>query len=234
MSSVFTAPRATGLFICALLVACSVPAAAQRTPTPAPSASRRAEPLTVRGFVTFGQIVLDAQQSFDAILGRHTGPVFGGGGAIMLPRGLFVSVGASRFRGSGERVFVGPGREVFPLGIPLDITMVPVELTAGWRYRGRTRRGPWPVVPYAGVGYTTTKYEERASFAGAGDDVDEWFDGYHVLGGVEYRARRWLGLGGEVQWTSLADALGTAGVSAAFDEHNLGGFTVRLKVSVGR
>jgi hypothetical protein len=66
------------------------------------------------------------------------------------------------------------------------------------------------------------------------DDVDERFSGFHLLGGVEYRAMPWLAVGGELAWSSIADALGEGGVSAAFNETDLGGLTMRLKVSIGR
>jgi hypothetical protein len=39
---------------------------------------------------------------------------------------------------------------------------------------------------------------------------------------------------GEANWTTVPDAIGAAGVSAAFDETDLGGTSVRLKITVGR
>ena len=64
--------------------------------------------------------------------------------------------------------------------------------------------------------------------------MDERFNGFHILGGVEFKATRWLGVGGEIAFTSVPDALGAGGVSEAFDEDNLGGTSYRLKISVGR
>ena len=57
-------------------------------------------------------------------------------------------------------------------------------------------------------------------------NVDERFSGYHLVGGVEYKITRWLGVAGEVTWTTVPDAIGEAGVSAAFDETDLGGTTL--------
>lgn len=208
----------------------AAPAHAQR---PAP-ARRQADPISVRGFATLGLITFTAQESFDAVLDAHAGGIFGGGGQVLLPRGIFVQVSASRFKQEGERVFVGPSQQVFDLGIPLHLTITPIELTGGWRYQGRGRRGPWRLVPYAGAGYTSVRYQETSDFADSSENVDDWFGGFHVLGGAEYRATRWMAVGGEVAWSSIPDAIGAGGVSAAFQEDDLGGTTIRLKISIGR
>ncbi len=50
------------------------------------------------------------------------------------------------------------GGQVFPLGIPTEVTMTPLEVAAGWRFRpllGRIR-------PHLGAGYTRLRYEETA------------------------------------------------------------------------
>jgi hypothetical protein len=54
------------------------------------------------------------------------------------------------------------------------------------------------------------------------------------MGGAELRLHRLVGVAGEVMWTSVGDALGESGVSQAFDESNLGGTSVRVKVIIGR
>ena len=88
--------------------------------------------------------------------------------------------------------------------------------------------------PQLGVGYTRLRYEESAAFAQDGDDVDDTFNGFHVVGGVEVRLFRWVGLGGDVVWTSVADAIGEGGASKAFGEDNLGGTSLRVKLVIGR
>ena len=193
------------------------------------SSAASAQGIGARGFVTFGTITFTADQSFDAVLERSSGPIFGGGGQALLPWGIYVEVSASQFKQDGERVFVGPDDEVFPLGIPLTVTIQPLEITGGWRYLGFGQ-----IVPYGGGGYSSYRYQETSDFADEGEDVDERFSGFHILGGVEYQPVRWLAVGGEVAWSSIANALGESGVSAAFGEDNLGGTTLRLKVSIGR
>ena len=228
------------------------PAQPPAKPAPAPQKPTAAQPrpsqgpdnsIGVRGFVTVGAITFQAQESFEAILDTPSGIIFGGGGQILLPGGFYAEVSASRFRREGERVFVGPApnREVFKLGIPLEVMVTPLEITGGWRYRHcprtakpRVGRCQPTIIPYGGGGYSSYRYQETSDFADPDEDIDDRFSGFHIVGGVEYLPIRWLAIGGEVAWSSIADALGTAGVSQAFDEDNLGGTTVRLKISIGR
>ncbi len=186
--------------------------------------------VTIRGFGDAGVTVFSATQSFKAILGKPNGPLFGGGVELGLPRHLFVSVAASRFRRSGHRVFVYQG-EIFPLNVPATITVTPLELTAGYRFADSSR-----LVPYAGGGVGWHKYQETSAHSASADDVNRTFTGYHVLGGLEVPFSRWIGAAGEAQWGSVPNALGKDpnGVSSVYHEHDLGGFTVRVKVVVGR
>ena len=60
------------------------------------------------------------------------------------------------------------------------------------------------------------------------------FAGYHLLGGAEYKILRWLGVAGEVAWTTVPDAIGESGVSQAFNDTDLGGTTLRVKITIGQ
>jgi hypothetical protein len=226
----------------------SLPAFAQDPPTlpPTPTtkpAQPRAprEPIGIRGFVTFGNFRARAADTFDAVLGSNMGLIFGGGAHVLLPGGFYIEASASRFRRDGERVFIAGDQEIFPLGIPLQVTLTPLEITGGWRYRhcprpvkGRVAACRPSVIPYVGGGFSSYRYEETSDFSMAEDDVDERFSGFHVLGGVEYRATPLLSVGGELAWSTIADAIGEGGVAAVFNETDLGGITIRLKVSIGR
>jgi hypothetical protein len=212
------------------------------------AAPAHAQSVGVRGFATVGSFTFTAEDSFKAILDKNDGIVYGGGAEVLLPFMLeplapnrsdrifaghfFGSIGAWQFKHDGERVFVGPGDEVFRLGIPVTVTITPIELTAGYRFSRFWRR----VAPYVGAGYSSYRYQETSEFAddNANENVDERFPGWHVVGGVEYQPFRWLGIGGEVTWSSIADALGEGGVSEHYNEDNLGGTSFRLKISVGR
>ena len=196
----------------------------------APRAAAQADGLHIGGYAMVGSMSFAATESFDAVLGTSSGTVFGGGATVGLPwGGLFFSVGASRFSAEGERALWLDG-QVYPLGIPLTVKVTPVEVTGGWQFRGLSRR----FVPYVGGGFSSYAYQESSSFAATGEDVDERFSGYHVLGGAEFKVASWLGVAGEFAWTTVPDALGAGGVSEAFDETDLGGTSLRLKVTIGR
>jgi hypothetical protein len=47
---------------------------------------------------------------------------------------------------------------------------------------------------------------------------------------------RWLAAAIEAQWTAVPNAFGTepTSVGALYNEHDLGGFTTRIKIVVGR
>jgi hypothetical protein len=202
------------------------PSQARRTVPP-----RRPPKPSVRGFGTFGFDKMTADQSFKAITGSDTTLGFGGGvQGINLWKGLFAEVNIERSTEDGERVFVF-NEEVFPLGIPLKITMTPIDVVAGWR---AAVGGRHPYASYFGGGVTFVSYKETADFAVSGDDVDEKKTGLVALFGVEVSVSKWIHLRGEGRYRRVTDILGNAGVSAAFDENDLGGFGFGVKVAVGR
>ena len=183
----------------------------------------------IRGFADLGSRTFTATESFTAILGRDRGVVFGGGVEALLPWQIFVNLRASRFRETGERVFIFDG-EQFDLGIPTTITVTPIELTGGYRFDFGRR-----FVPYAGVGVGWHKYTETSEFATDSENVDMRHTGVQLLGGGEFAFARWIAAAGELHWASVPDALGDDpnGVAAEFDEDNLGGLTFRVKIVVG-
>lgn len=193
-------------------------------------AEAQSAPFSIRGVADAGVRTFVAQDSFRAVLGQRSGPMFGGGVDVLAPRGIFGELHASRFQRTGERVFVFNGR-IFPLGIPDTITVTAIEATGGIRI-GRD----WRVVPYAGGGVGWHRYKETSEGSTADEDANETFTGYHVLGGAEVRLWRWISAAGEAQWTFIPDALGQDpnGVSAAFGETDLGGASARVKIIVGR
>ena len=183
----------------------------------------------VRGFGDVGATIFTAAESFAAILGSRTGPVFGGGVEVVLPQRGFIGLRASRFRQTGERVFISDG-ERFGLGIPTTVMLTPVQITGGYRFPRVAG-----LTPYAGAGPGWYRYTETSEFAAGDEDVNERFSGFHILGGAEFQLARWLSLGGELQWATVPDAIGNDANSVAreFSESDLGGTTVRVKVVVG-
>jgi opacity protein-like surface antigen len=234
--------------------------ARQRPTTPPPAAAKKGgkpRPFGVSGFVDLGQGFFKAKDSFDAILDSSSGPFFGGGGEVRLPWNLFARVDITRFQKDGERAFVS-GTDVFKLGIPTTIRVMPIEVTGGYRYpltlggRPRPRQPPprggkpapasassskapgkgFTLVPYGGAGFGSVQYKETSSFAQANDDVDERFSSYHVLAGLEVPIWWRLGAAVEYQHRWVPDALGTSGVSKEFNETDLGGGTFRIRFMV--
>ncbi|MPZ21318.1 MAG: hypothetical protein GEV06_25980 [Luteitalea sp.] len=221
----------------------------QQTARPRP-AGRRAVRVRASGHVSW--LALAASQTFDATVGSANAVEYGASGGVLLPRGFFVEVDVSHMEKDGERVFVDDGA-VFGLGIPLTVSMTPIDLTAGYRLAGgesppqprsagsssqeqagrRSARRRLPFVPYVGGGVGWLAYKETSDFAAGDEDVDERFTSYHLLGGVEVPIWRVLGVAAEARYRWVPDALGESesSVSEVFGETNLGGFLFRVKLS---
>lgn len=204
---------------------------AQAAKPPVRSSANQSNGFHVGGFALVGSTSFTAKESFDAVLGTHSGPVYGGGAHVGLPwGGLFAEVSAWRYRETGERVFVLNGTPI-PLGISTTVIVTPIELSAGWQFH--FRKAP-KLRPYLAAGYTSLRYEETSEFATSSENIDKNFGGYHLYGGAEYKITRWLGAAGEVAWSTVPNALGDDGVSKSFGEDNLGGTAFRFKITIGR
>jgi opacity protein-like surface antigen len=201
---------------------------ANRPRAPGPQANRTARTTTteVFGFGDVGYGSWLAHDTFKAVLGSSQAPMFGGGVQVRF-RSLFVEGSIERFQRTGARVFVYGG-DVFNLGIADTVRIIPITATVGYRHAGKR------VTPYVGGGIGTYLYKETSDFADPSENPSEHFTSYHVLGGVEFVNRSPVRVGLEVQYITVPNALGTSGASAAFNEKNLGGTQVRLKVLVGK
>jgi hypothetical protein len=202
----------------------------------ASTSSPTGRPLRIAGYGTAGLFTATATKSFDAILDTHSGLDLGAGAQVAWQsgalRGLFFEVDVSRFEKTGERAFVHEG-EVFPLGIPLTITLTPFEVSGGYRYAHvrRTRDGraiESPVGYFVGGGVGTVRYTE----ADDEGEVSERFTAYHVMGGADVRVWSVVHAGGEIRYRWVPDGLGVGGVSDAFNETDLGGTTIRVRIGV--
>ena len=187
--------------------------------------------LEVRGFADLGLTFFTANESFKAVTGSSNGFVFGGGAGVILPQKIFADVHASRFKKDGTRVIVVDGK-VFDLGIKNTITITPVEITAGYRFG--TQRDT--LRPYAGGGISWYRYSETDEFATSSEQTMQSYTGFHLLAGAEYRVHRFFGVAGEAAWARVPNALGQqpTSVGSAFDEDDLGGATIRVKLVIGR
>ena len=222
--------RATRIaaLLCGTLALLPSGAAAQARP---PARRPPPEPaVRVRAIVEGGARTFTASQSFEAVLGSRSGVVFGGGAEVLVGRNLFVSFGVSRFQKDGERVVVANG-QAFPIGIDTTISIVPIEVSAGWRFANPRRT----VIPYLGGGVGWHRYKETSEFATPDEDAQFTKMGFQLLGGAEWRASRWLGVAGEAAWMSVPNAFegGPTSAAAAFGEDDLGGAVFRVKVVIG-
>jgi hypothetical protein len=224
----------------AMLTFAAAPVAAQSltsavalaAPAPQRTAYRPPRPrqsLGFRAFVTFDVNALSASQTFDAVVGTSKPNAVGGGAELLnVWRGLFLHVAASKMKESGSRVVVAGGQAT-PLDIPLTVEMMPIEIGAGWRADvGRRRR----VGVYGGGGLLRLGYRESSTFAASDENSDTTFTGGFAFAGADLRVLGGVVVGVEGQIRSVPNAIGDAGASAAFDETNLGGATLRVLAGV--
>ncbi len=166
--------------------------------------------------------------------GLSTKPLEIGGGVqvINIWRDLFAQVNVSRLSTDGERTFVDEDGTSFPLGIPLSVTATFIDVSAGWKVIQLRETGR-PLLSYFGGGVGRVRYEERSPFALPGDDVETTATSYHIVGGVEVKVLRWLGIAGEIRYRWVPNLLGEGGTSAALDDNNFGGLHAGAGVTLG-
>jgi opacity protein-like surface antigen len=193
--------------------------------------------IAMRGFADAGLTVFTATHSFDAILGTPAGAVFGGGAEVGLTRNVFLSLAASRFRRTGQRVFVFQN-QVFKLNEPDTITVTPLQLSAAYRFVGQTPNAVTRprFTPYAGGGIGWYRFSETSPHSSSDEDETTTHTGYHVLAGVETPLRKWMAAAVDAQWALVPNAFGDSATSVAslYDEHDLGGFTLTFRIVLGQ
>jgi len=197
--------------------------------------AQTAPKISLRPFVEASAERFAAVHSFEANFGDAVEPFFGGGLQVTYRDRYFFEVAASRFKKTGDQVFVNSG-QVFHLGIPMTATVTPFELTGGYRFRVIRRGRPvtW-VVPYAGAGVGWYSYRQTSDFANPSENVDTRHAGFLMTGGAEFRLSRWVGVAADVAYTHIPGILGAdPSVSHEFNENDLGGLAGRFKIIVGK
>jgi opacity protein-like surface antigen len=207
-----------------MVVAMGVVPAWAQTGQPASGASR----IGARAFGHLEWQVMTAKDSFEAFTGETTLKGFGGGGEVQnLWRNVFLRASVSRMTEQGDRIFVF-NNEVFHLGIPLELTVTPIEVAVGWRFTPIGSRG---IVPYVGAGALFLKYTEDSVADSSTEGINETYNGFVLFGGVEVPVWRFIGAGAEVGWRK-ANVPDPAGALDAFGENDLGGVTMRVMLSI--
>lgn len=196
-------------------------------PRPGRPAARRAEFL-VRGFGQYAGTLFTAKDAIEAVLDTSLGRSFGGGAQVVFRNGLFAQGALDRFEKTGSRV-VASGQQLFRVAIPNTVRMTPLTATVGYRDARSDR-----AIGYVGAGAGWHLLEEQSPALAATGNVRQGHVGFHLVGGAEYRVNPFMWLAGEVQWTTVPDALGQVGIGQTFGETNLGGTTFRVKVLIGR
>jgi hypothetical protein len=166
-----------------------------------------------------GYFGLAASNSASAVFDSTGAPTFGGAARLTFWRGAFVSIGGATFSREGERVFVAaPNAAVQKLGFGLTMRTSPLFATAGYRLRhGST------LVPYVSAGVAITRYSESSEVTG--ESFDQQFTKTGFTGAVGLEAGRGLfRVGGEVGYTTVPNAIGSAGVSKVYGEDDIGGW----------
>jgi hypothetical protein len=189
---------------------------------------RRGATSSTTGARVFGLVDVErmkASQSFTTILGTQTLIGFGAGADITgLGGGLFVRLALSDMSKTGTR---SDGSQ-FANGIAVNVKMIPIDLAAGWRFEHLSPRQT--ITPYIGGGALLLRYSETTPSGTTDDNVSSFFFGYEAFGGVDVRLSRVLTIAPEVDYRAVPNAIGKGGVSADFNETDLGGIAFRITV----
>ncbi len=182
------------------------------------------------GVRVFGAVDVEhmlAKQSFAATLGTATLLGYGAGVDVinLSGGGLFVRVAVSIMSKSGTR-----SDGTVSNGIALDVKMLPIDLGVGWRFNHVSRTNH--VTPFIGGGALVMHYSETTPAGSPTDNTSAWFLGYELFGGVDLNLGSSLTVAPEVDFRSLPGAIGSGGLSQAFNETNLGGVAFRVTVGV--
>jgi hypothetical protein len=160
-----------------------------------------------------------ASETYDTLWGE-TMVQLGVQAEARFERGWFVALSVDRGEADGELVAPGPGGPI-PTGEPTTLTLTPIHLTVG----GIARRDrPWSF--YFGGGPSLLQWEDDNAIA----PEDRSDNGFHAVIGLRRSFAR-AGVAAEARWSTIPDALGEGGVSAAFDEDDLGGLALNLVLS---
>jgi hypothetical protein len=168
----------------------------------------------------------NASQSANAIFGASGGATIGFSGQYGLGESFFIRAGARFFQRDGERVFVeSPGSEVFRLGHPLTVRIIPAYGLVGFRFlEGASLR------PFIGIGGGATSYDEESTIAGEVRSYTATKPMGMAVAGLDY-GRGKVRFGGEVAYALVPNTIGTEGVSLVYGEDDVGGLTAVVRIS---
>ena len=168
----------------------------------------------------------NASNSAKALFGESGGFAFGAALEHGFTEAIFVRAGGRFFSKEGERVFVDEATdEVFQLGHPVEVKIIPAYLLVGYRFLEGAR-----LRPYIAAGGGAVFYDEESEIAG---EIIEFSTtkpmGMAVVGADYGRGRVRFGI--EAGYSIAPNTIGTGGVSEIYDEDDVGGFTAMGRIS---
>jgi hypothetical protein len=172
-----------------------------------------------------------ASNSFKAVTtDKKSSLTFAGAGVdvVDIYQGLFARVAFTHTSTNGTRAFVDSSGRAVSLGIPLTIDITPIEIGGGWRFAPSSA----DTIPYVGAALLMQQYKETSSLGSASDNVDATDKGGTFFGGVTLKFGHFV-VGVEAQYRHVPNVLGASGVSAAYNETNLGGAVFRVTFGAG-
>lgn len=218
--------RPTVVLLAVLTLSAAVPAAAQSR-----AGASSTPPISIRPFLLVAGEQFAARRTFEAVFDSAFQPMWGGGVSVVFGGDYFLDVSAERFSKTGQRAFL-TATTAYKLGIPLSVTMTPLEISGGYRFSRLLPR----VIPYVGVGFGSYAYRESSPqpYSVDSENVDTRHAGFLAVGGAEVRLHRYVGLAVDARFTRVSGILGQAGISKAAGESDLGGTAVRGRILIGR
>lgn len=166
-------------------------------------------------------------QTFNALYDSSASIGFGMGAKYKFPFGLFFMADMNYHPFSGERVWVSGNGTVVKTGIQEDLTVLPLFFTIGYM---PAMKGDMKI--YFGIGgsyyMVSTSSPDDATLGS-----DENGTGYHGLLGVEFPLGKNMVLSVEGKYeivTGIIGGPGQVGVARVFEEDDLGGFSLFVKV----
>jgi hypothetical protein len=158
--------------------------------------------------------MVNSPDSYDAVFGEPM-PQLGLALEVQPWRRVLLALTYDYGEVDGEQVL--PSRPPRQTGVSETLTYQPLALTAAW-VANPEARWRW----HLGGGLTLLDWKDEGTRSASGSD-----SGYHAVAGLRTARARWT-LGGELRYSTIPDAVGESGITAFFDEDDLGGLALHF------
>jgi len=168
--------------------------------------------------------ITQASDSFKAVFNSSGGFSFGGGAKIDFAQGFFFEASFDYCKRNGYRAFVS-GDKVVQTDLDTNVVIAPLSFSGGYQFLRNKN-----ISPYVGGGFSFYYFKEKEYITWE-ETSSYWYSGYHLLGGIEFLKRDKVSLSAEGKWSHVSDVIGHHGVSAYYEENNIGGLTIIFKIN---